>query len=464
MAIERISVPLRAHAPALTPNADKSALLVKLTARPDFSEIEEMPRGADRKQAAYDAIVENATQSQSAVLSGAIARLTRSGLVTGVQSLVSPNMLIVTPKAGKSQAVADALAGVAGIGEIFSNANGERVTAERDIPTSNPFAPWWGLDVEPGSSQPVAPPTTAPYGLRLIGAHKAWARGAEGEGMVYGSIDTGVDVTHEALVDSYRGTVDGTDDYNFFDPGGSQTPIDKGEHGTHTVGTVLGAGIGVAPKAKFIAASALGYNVDGVLKALQWMLAPTRMDGTEPDATRAPDVVGMSWWTGKNNENLFLESMQDLRAAGIEPIKSAGNNGPGESTISSPGQYPEVISVAAVNSLGKIANFSSRGPAPYPDGATTDKPDYAMPGVDVISSTPGGVYKKMSGTSMAQPHMSGAILDILSAYPELTHDQLLEVLTAGAVDKGDAGYDFTYGNGLINLPASLDAAARLVGR
>jgi subtilase-type serine protease len=68
----------------------------------------------------------------------------------------------------------------------------------------------------------------------------------------------------------------------------------------------------------------------------------------------------------------------------------------------------------------------------------------------------------MSGTSMAQPHTSGAILDILSKYPQLTHDQLVQVLKEGAVDKGAPGFDAEYGNGLINLPAALDAAEKLL--
>ena len=130
--------------------------------------------------------------------------------------------------------------------------------------------------------------------------------------------------------------------------------------------------------------------------------------------------------------------------------------------MTSPGQYPEVIATAAVDSNSAVAKFSSRGPAPWPKGSTTPKPDFAAPGVDVVSTMPKGKYGKMSGTSMAQPHMSGAILAILSKYPDLTGEQLTEVLKAGAVDKGAAGFDVEYGNGLINLPASLAAAAKLV--
>ncbi|MEO6866916.1 MAG: S8 family serine peptidase, partial [Gaiellales bacterium] len=297
----------------------------------------------------------------------------------------------------------------------------------------------------------------------LIGAPQAWEQGADGHGLVYGSIDTGADVTHEALVDAYRGTQSGSHDYNWFDPTGRMSsPKDSQSHGTHTIGTVTGAGVGVAPKAKFIAVAGLTGQVDNTFRSLQWMLAPTKIDGTQPRPDLAPDVVGMSWWTGPNSEDLFLESMQDLRAAGIVPVKSAGNQGPNAGSITSPGQFSEIIATAAVDDKGNVASFSSRGPAPYPAGSTTPKPDFAAPGVNTISTTPGNRYGSMSGTSMAQPHMSAAVLAILSKFPALSDSQLQQVLEAGAIDKGAAGRDAEYGHGLINIPASLDAAAAIL--
>lgn len=447
------------------PAAVSTALLVKLAARPDFTSVESLPRGAARKQAAYDAIVKTAAESQQPLVALA-ERLRNEGAIKGYETLVSPNMLVVTPASGKSQAVADAFFAAEGVKSIYSNADGHRLVKGKPfVPSLSPGKPPWGLDVLPTVTEVSAAPPERPYGVDLIGAPKAWESGAKGEGLVYGSIDTGFDMNHEAIAAQYRGrNEDGTfdHDYNWFDPSGTTKPSDSQGHGTHTIGTVVGNGVGVAPKAKFISAAGLSGQVDGTLRSLQWMLAPTKIDGSAPDPTRAPDVVGMSWWTGPNKEDLFLESMQDLRAAGIEPVKSAGNNGPGAGTISSPGQFPELIATAAVDSKGNVASFSSRGPANFPAGSTTPKPDFAAPGVDVVSSVPGNKYAKMSGTSMAQPHMSGAILDILSKYPSLTHDQLVQVLRAGAVDKGAPGFDAEYGNGLINLPAALDAAERLL--
>jgi subtilisin family serine protease len=447
----------------ITPAATSTALLVKLAARHDFSTLAAMPRGSERKAAAYEAIVATARASQAPVIALA-EQLEAQGAITGYQTLVSPNMLVVTPARGKTKLVAAAFQAAEGVKSLYDNENGLRLTPGKPLPTLAPGQPAKGLDVVDQPVVEVAAPTERPYGLDMIGAPAAWAEGADGHGLVFGSIDTGVDAAHENLT-NYRGRqADGTvvDDYNFFDPSGKNPHAhDSDQHGSHTVGTAVGQFTGVAPKATYISAIGIMGGVDDSLRALQWMLAPTKSDGTAPDPTKAPDVVGMSWWTGSPSEDLFQESLQDLRAAGIEPVKSAGNNGPGGQSISSPGQFPELLATAAVDSRGNAPSFSSRGPAPFPPGSTTPKPDFAAPGVKVVSSLPGGRYGTMDGTSMAQPHLSGAILDILSEYPQLTHDQLVEVLKAGATDKGAVGFDPIYGNGVINIPASLKAAERL---
>lgn len=446
-------------------------LIVKLAARPDFTAIEQMPRGVARKQAAWNAIVATAEQALPPMTKLA-DELKTQGFVRSYTTLQSPGMLVLDVAAGKKLSVMNAFRNDA-VAAIYDGENGRQVwpaVAQARDGQSLLHAPTWGLDVIPGQRN-AAPPREVPYGVQLIGAPQAWSEGADGRGMVYGSIDTGADATHPAIAPAYRGTrPDGTQehDYNWMDFGAtpSATPKDYQGHGTHTIGTAVGSSestaIGVAPGARWISAYGLtGQTVD-TLRALQWMQAPTKRDGTAADAAKAPDVVGMSWWTGSNREGLFQESMQNLRAAGIEPVKSAGNQGPDGGTITSPGQLPEVLAAAAVDRNGKVANFSSRGPAPFPAGATTPKPDFATPGVDVLSSTPGGKYGTMSGTSMAQPHLSGTVLDILSKFPQLTHDQLVQVLSTSAKDAGKPGRDFEYGWGIVQLPAALEAARQLL--
>lgn len=450
-------------------NAPQSAVIVKLAARPDFTAVQRMPRGAERKAAAYEALIDTAASSQKPFLELA-EELKAEGLVTDVQALPSPNALVITPKAGKLQGVLNAFR-TDGVSSIYGN-DGNLIWQAGAIAVQPPKIvdePNWGLDVKTDVVEPVARPTTTPYGIDLVGAPAAWAQGAAGAGLVYGSIDTGVDFTHEALVSNYRGTGSNgaaQHDYNWFDlgPRPSPAPKDGHGHGTHTTGSAVGKEIGVAPEAKWIGVSGLAGTADAALKSLLWMQAPTKLDGTAPDPTLAPDVVGMSWWMGKSNQDLFLESMQNLRAAGIIPVKSAGNQGPSAQSITSPGQFPEVVATAAVDEHSKVASFSSRGPAPYPKGSTTPKPDFAAPGVDVVSSMPNNRYGKMSGTSMAQPHMSGALLAVLSKYPQLDDNQLAAAFTAGATDRGAKGWDPEYGNGVINLPATLQAAERMLAK
>jgi subtilisin family serine protease len=448
-------------------------LLVKAAARPDFSSVEQMPRGAERKRAAWAAITASA-EAALPPLTKLADQLKEQGFLTNVSTLVSPAMLVLDVADGKAQSVLAAFRNTA-VAAIYDGENGRQVwpAVRQALDGAGAIgAPSWGLDVVP-QSRPAAAPTDMPYGVQLMGAPAAWAAGADGRGMVFGSIDTGADASHPAISRSYRGTLaDGSQqhDYNWMDfaKRPSAAPKDYQGHGTHTIGSVTGmAGdtpIGVAPGATWIAAHGLTGRTTDILRALQWMQAPTRGDGSAPDASKAPDVVGMSWWTGSPRESLLHESILNLRAAGIEPVKSAGNQGPDPRTITSPGQFPELFATAAVDRNGRAARFSSRGPAPFPAGSTTPKPDFAAPGVDVLSSLPGGKYGAMSGTSMAQPHMSGAILALLSKFPQLTHRQLEQALATGALDAGTPGRDDVYGWGIVRLPQAIEAAAAITAK
>ncbi len=452
---------------------DQTQLLVKLAARPDFSAVEAMPRGAARKAAAWNAITATA-QAALPPITALADQLVKQGMVASYTTITSPGMLVVNVPAGKRQSVINNFA-KDGVKAIYDGENGRQVwpAVSQALDGQRSVAgPTWGLDVVPGARN-AAPPQETPYGVQLIGAPQAWAQGADGRGMVFGSIDTGADASHPAIAAAYRGVqADGSvqHDYNWMDfsEKPSATPKDYHGHGTHTIGTAVGssstAAIGVAPGAKWISAYGLTGTTADALRAIQWMQAPTKRDGSSPAPALAPDVVGMSWWTGSNREGLFQESIQNLRAAGIEPVKSAGNQGPDEKTITSPGQFPEIFAAAAVDKNGKVANFSSRGPSPFPAGSTTPKPDFATPGVDVLSSMPGNKYGTMSGTSMAQPHLSGVLLDLLSKYPQLTHAQLEQALAASAKDAGKPGRDAEYGWGLVQLPAALEAARKLLAQ
>ncbi|WP_335986199.1 S8 family serine peptidase [Glycomyces sp. MUSA5-2] len=317
--------------------------------------------------------------------------------------------------------------------------------------------------------------TATEWGVDAINAPDVWDLGYDGTGVVVASIDTGVDYDHPALVNQYRGNNgDGTftHDYNFYDVANScagDAPCDTNGHGTHTMGTMVGddgAGnqIGVAPGAEWIAVNGCCPSADALLDAGQWIAAPTKADGSDPDPSKAPDVVNNSWGTTASVDDPFYEDVVALwHAAGIIPVMSLGNNGEeGCESAGSPGLYPNVIGVGAYDEAGEIAYFSARGPGR--DGQV--KPDLAAPGVAVRSAIPGTGYGLKSGTSMAAPHVVGAVALILSAAPALDGDYegVYEALTGTAVPVDDdqcggtAELNNVWGNGKLDALAAVLAS------
>lgn len=261
------------------------------------------------------------------------------------------------------------------------------------------------------------------YGLEDMGLDQLYAASPDidGRGVIVGSIDTGVDGSHPALA----GKV-----HSFYDASTKQTgtPRDFDRHGTHTIGTMIGGDrqnikIGVAPGAKVMAVAGLNSYAN-VLESMEWILDPDKNSNT----LDFPRVINNSW----NSQNgpdveLFYRAISAWEAVGILPVFSAGNAGPGDMTITKPHEHPAVFVVAASGPGGAIASFSSRGPAKYRD-QITQKPDVSAPGVDVISTVPGGRLEKLSGTSMAAPHVTGTVALLLQINPKLNPQQLREIL------------------------------------
>ncbi len=274
---------------------------------------------------------------------------------------------------------------------------------------------------------------TVEWNITMIGAPRVWQElGVTGKGIVVGHADSGVDVKHPQLAASYRGATGG-DDYNWLNPwSGTSSPRDIDGHGTHTLGTVVGAdGLGVAPGAQWFACSNLERNVGNpalYLDCLQFMLAPYPQGGDparDGDPMRAAHVVNNSWLCppveGCDASALQLAAMA-LREAGVFMVASAGNEGPYCGSLRLPlAIYDEVFSVGSVDSGGKISYFSSRGPVGA-DGSGPHKPDIMAPGSDVLSAAPNATYARDSGTSMAAPHVAGVVALMWSANPVLIGD------------------------------------------
>ena len=461
-----------------------NVLIARLDAKPDLTAATAMARGPERRQVVYDALVETAKTSQVDALA-ALETLQQAGDVSKVESLYLPNAILVTTKAGRHQAVADALAGIANVKQVTENRTWSVQRADDDVSVGSEGAAAGAAMLtyargfvdgpafmDPGAGRRALGGTIAPegpkpeWGVEKIGAPTAWGEGIDGTGVTVGVVDTGLDAAHPAIKPHYRGTnADGTmtHDYNWYDAfGQSDTAFDDGDHGTHVAGTVAGGtdsrATGVAPGAKLIAAKAInrrGYNTTAAtLKALQFMLAPTRTDGTGADPTKGADVVNNSWGNADQSDDTFMDTFAALNAAGIEVVSAAGNDGPREGTVSPPGSYPGYLSVAATTTRDDVAGFSSRGPSKFasPDEMT---PNVAAPGAGVVSAVPGGRFQRMSGTSMASPHVAGAVALLLQAAPQATHEQVVEALTKTAIDIDRPGPDNASGFGRIDVPAAL---------
>jgi hypothetical protein len=293
----------------------------------------------------------------------------------------------------------------------------------------------------------VAPPNGPQWNLSVIGAPPVWDEfGARGAGVVIGQSDSGVEGTHPELHEQYRGAQpDGPmgDDYNWYDPwNASPSPTDIGGHGTHTLGSVLGRTVGVAPDASWIGCVNLARNLGNApryLDCLQFLLAPFPQSGDPFDGRPelGANVLNNSWGCpaieGCDPTSL-LPAARALRAAGVFVVASAGNDGSACGTIYAPiALYDEVFTVGAVDELGEVAPFSSRGPV-LADGSGRVKPDIVAPGVGVLSAYPGGTYAYNDGTSMAGPHVAGVVALLWSADPTLIGDidRTEQLMTASA--------------------------------
>jgi len=307
-------------------------------------------------------------------------------------------------------------------------------------------------------------------GLDVIKGGEAWKMGLNGEGRIVCNLDTGVDGEHPALLSSWVGSNGGTVAQSWFDPyTDTEFPVDNSGHGTHTMGTMVGLDgadtVGVAFGAQWIAAGVVdrgggvSRTIADILSAFEWAADP---DGNPETIDDMPDVINNSWGipTGfyGHCDITFWDAIDNLETLGIVCLFAAGNEGPNESTIRTPADRITTqfnsFAVGAVNGDNiEVASFSSRGPSGC-DGQTI-KPEITAPGVHIRSCNDNGGYVTMSGTSMATPHVAGAVAILRQFNPEASVDQVKSALMQGAVDLGDAGEDNSYGSGLLNILNSL---------
>lgn len=295
------------------------------------------------------------------------------------------------------------------------------------------------------------------YGLEKIGIPQLRQELPEldGRGVVVGILDTGIDPNHPELQGQTLAFKDFTSD--------KTEPYDGNGHGTHVAGTIAGKGIrgtqiGVAPGAKLVIGKILSDSGSGrlswIARGMQWVVNP---EGAESSNMR-PRVVNNSWGGSMDadvRKNPFAQQVINWVELGVFPAFAAGNSGPGKATIGTPGNLPMAFAVGATDERDDVARFSSRGPVrvTHADGRseTIIKPEISAPGARVLSAMPGGKYAKLSGTSMATPHLTGAVALLYQAHPDLTIDQMKQLLTRTVVDLGPEGKDNDFGDGRLDV-------------
>ncbi len=334
------------------------------------------------------------------------------------------------------------------------------------------------------------------WNVEMVNAPDVWALGYTGQNIIIAGQDTGYQWNHPALINRYRGwdaqnqTAD--HNYNWHDSITSpqincgNSPCDDNGHGSHTMGTMLGddgAGnqVGVAPGAQWIGCRNMdvGNGTPATYAAcFQWFLEPTDMNNANPDSNYAPHIINNSWgcpgFEGCTDPLVLRDAVNNVVAAGILVVSSAGNSGSSCNTVNTPAAiYDKSLTVGSTTSNDTISGFSSRGSVVV-DGVQLIKPNVSAPGSSVRSANNSSGYMTISGTSMASPNVAGVAALVLSANPSLAINPELvkKILERTAVAKtstqtcgGISGAEIpnnTYGWGRVDALKAVNFAADLI--
>jgi subtilisin len=298
--------------------------------------------------------------------------------------------------------------------------------------------------VRPVRVSAAQPTGNLSWGVDRIRAPALWDMGFRGQGVLVGHIDTGVDGRHAALAGAI-------DDFVEFDSDGNEVDgnaaWDSDDHGTHTAGTIVGRPLpegrfGVAPEATLASAMVIegGNVVARILGGMEWTV--------RKGARLVNASLGL-----RGQGGAFQALVNALRSNNILPVFAVGNEGAGTSRF--PGNYHNVLSIGACDRADGVADFS--GSQRFLQPAPRLVPDLVAPGVDILSCAPGGGFARMSGSSMATPHMAGLAALLFSAEPSATADEVERAIERSCTRPGTM--DPQRGN--LGIPDSIQALAIL---
>jgi subtilisin family serine protease len=409
---------------AHTANGQQAEFFVVLSDQVDLSGAAALATKAEKGRYVHGALLNKSQSTQAPILLWLRQRCIEH------RSFYIVNAILVKG----SREVSETLAARSDVARVEGNPTIKNVLPQPDAITAAP-------------SQAQNPETIEP-GIAYTHAPDVWALGFRGQGITVAGADTGQRWTHNALKPHYRGWdgVAADHNYNWHDsihdssgnPCGNDSPFpcDDNGHGTHTIGTAIGDDgmgnqIGMAPGAKWIGCRNMDQG-NGTparyIECMEWFLAPYPIGGGQGDPLRAPDVTSNSWVCPPSegcSATTLQAAVEAQAAAGIMMVAGAGNDGPNCSTV----MYPPAIYAASytVGALqtgtDNIASFSSRGPVTI-DGSNRIKPDISAPGTGTRSSynTSDNAYASLSGTSMATPHIAGAMALLWCSRPNFRHD------------------------------------------
>lgn len=304
----------------------------------------------------------------------------------------------------------------------------ENVTSVEEINQDDIEAALTAAGMQSGISAQAAADVILPN-LRLIYAHYAW-RYSTGAGVRVAVVDTGIKPRHPDLrVYGGLSFISGT---RWYDDNG---------HGTHVAGTIAALWnrrgiIGVAPRARLYAFKVLSRNGSGSLSGV--------LNGITACYRTRMHIVNLSLGSRVNTHapsvyNRAYERVgRLLRSRGILAIAAAGNDR--HRPVNNPARCPSYMAVSAIDNRRRLASFTNIGP----------QVEICAPGVNILSTYPLNTYKRLSGTSMATPHVTGVAALIKARHPSWHGDRIRRELQRTALDLGTPGRDWAFGYGQVN--------------